>query len=285
MPFLRSAFSAGLSLVFALSACNPGSADPATGDRILPTLEDIPNGFSGPTIISTTSTSATISFDSGVPTVCNAPFGLTDDYGQVATIPMLSGATTDHVLTFSDLDSGTTYHYQIIVTDNHGNVYQSGDFTFATDEEAEVAGDETNWLALDSGAKVIEVSSNFGGAENDQNWGANMALDNKVSTAWSSDGDGDEAFITVQLAQPVAITSMAVQTRFMTNDTAQIFSFTVTTDRGEVLGPFELDDADQAYEFKVAVVASSLRFEVESSNGGNTGFVSLAAYGTPAEAE
>ena len=271
----------GLSLILILSACNAGSAN---GSKALLTLEDIPDGFSGPTIISTTTTSATISFDSGVPTVCNAPYGLTIAYGQIATIPMLSGATLDHVLTFDDLEPGMTYHYQVLVTDELGNVYQSNDFTFVTDEEAEGFDDKTNWLSLDSGATVVEVSSNFGAAENDQIWGANMALDTKVSTAWSSDGDGDDAFITIQLGEPVAITTLAVQTRFMTNDTAQIFSFTVTTDTGEEVGPFDLPDGDQVYEFEVSFTASSLRFDVGSSNGGNTGFVSLAAYGTPAGA-
>ena len=65
----------------------------------------------------------------------------------------------------------------------------------------------------------------------------------------------------------------------MSNNTAQIFSFTVTNDTGEVFGPFELADASQAYEFAVDFVASTLRFDVETSSGGNTGFVELEAYG------
>ena len=119
--------------------------------------------------------SATISFDTGVRTVCNAAFGETTAYGQVATIPMLSGATLDHVLTFVDLDPGTTYHYRITATDIQGKVYQSEDFTFTT--EARQAGEEqTIWLALEMGATVAESSSNFGGASNDEPWGADNAL-------------------------------------------------------------------------------------------------------------
>jgi len=76
------------------AACSPANTP-------LLELEDIPDGFDGPTLIAVAEESATISFDTGVPTVCNAAFGETTAYGQVATIPMLSGATLDHVLTFA----------------------------------------------------------------------------------------------------------------------------------------------------------------------------------------
>jgi hypothetical protein len=76
---------------FILTACAPASG------AVLLTLDDIPNGFVGPTILTVGSDFASISFDSGVPTVCNSPFGETTDYGEVATIPMFSGATLDHV--------------------------------------------------------------------------------------------------------------------------------------------------------------------------------------------
>ena len=71
---------------------------------------------------------------------------------------MLSGATLDHVLTFSNLEPQTTFHYQIIATDNQGNVYQSEDFTFTTEaSSAEQMG--INLLSLEAGARVVEVSS------------------------------------------------------------------------------------------------------------------------------
>ncbi len=260
-----------------LAACSP-SGNPLLG------LEDIPGGFEGPTIIAVSSDSATISFDSGVPTVCNAAFGVTTAYGQVATIPMLSGATLDHELTFVDLEPGTTYHYRITATDIEGNVYQSEDFTFAT--EADQAGDKrTNWLALDMGGVVAGSSSNFGKASNDGPWGANNAIDGSARTAWSSNGDGDDAFLVVGLAKPVHIDTLEVHTRTMPNDTAQIFSFTVTDDQGQTYGPFELPDAAQPYSFAVDFVTSVMRFDVVESNGGNTGFVELAAYGSPASDE
>ena len=270
----------GLAIVVTgslLAACSPA-------ENPLLALEDIPDGFDGPTLIAVGEESATISFDSGVPTVCNAAFGETTAYGQVATIPMLNGATLDHALTFVGLDPGTTYHYRITLTDIEGNVYQSEDFTFTT-KSAQVGEEQTNWLALEMGTTVAESSSNFGGASNDEPWGADNAIDGSAGTAWSSNGDGNDAFLIVELAQPTQIEMLEVHTRTMPNDTAQIFSFTVTDDQGQSHGPFELPDATQPYSFAVDFVTSVLRFDVVESNGGNTGFVELAAFGSQTSGE
>ena len=255
-----------------LAACNSGSSN---------TLHEIPKGFEGPQLISVSSNSATIRFDTGVPTVCNAPYGQDTNYGDVATIPMLSGATKDHVLTFSGLEAGTIYHYKIIATDNQGNVYQSGDFTFTTDLADENA--QTNWLSIASGAVVVDVSSNFNGVANDGNFGANSAVDENRGTEWSSAGDGNAAFIELALVKEIQLSQLVVHTRSMSNDTSQVFSFNVVTEKGESFGPFELPDANSGHQFDVSIVASRLRFEVIDSNGGNTGFVEIEGFGIATE--
>lgn len=131
-----------------------------------------------------------------------------------------------------------------------------------------------------AGARIVAGSSNFGAAADDERWGAGSAIDESPGTAWSSAGDGDGAFIEIELAGPARLHAIEVWTRSMSNDTAQIFSFTLTTDGNETLGPFELADASQAYRFEIDTVASSLRLDVASSNGGNTGLVEFAAFGT-----
>lgn len=250
----------------------------------LQTLDDIPGGFSGPTVIAVSGNSATISFDSGVPTVCNAPFGETTAYGEVATIPMLSGATHDHVLTFSNLKPETTYHYQINATDNAGNLYQSEDFVFTTEASAADQG-SANLLSLEAGARVVEVSSNFNGAANDEPWGANNAIDGSDGTSWSSDGDGDEAYLVLELPEQQHIGMLVVHTRVMGDGTARIFSFTVTDDLGQVHGPYDLADGFKSYEFPVDILSKTLRFDAVESSGGNTGFVELAAFGTTSSSD
>ena len=72
--------------------------------------------------------------------------------------------------------------------------------------------------------------------------------------------------------------SIGVWTRTM-GSSAQISRFRVITDRGEVLGPFELSDAAGMVTFPVDATARTLRFEVVASSGGNTGLVEFAAYG------
>ncbi len=257
-------------ILFLMAACSNQTAGL--------TLEDIPGGISGPTVVSTSSDSATISFDSGVPTVCNAAYGTTTSYGQVATIPMLEGATLDHVLTFIDLEPDTTYHYRITATDVNGNVYQSEDFTFKTEPESSTDLG-FNWMST---ADVISVSSNFGGAADDETWGAESAIDGKSGSAWSSNGDGDAAFIEFELEQTVQLLTLLVHTRRMPDDTAQIFSFTVTDDAGETYGPYELPDASKPYSFSLDTTTRRLRFDVDTSSGGNTGLIEIEAYGEPA---
>jgi hypothetical protein len=78
---------------------------------------------------------------------------------------------------------------------------------------------------------------------------------------------------------PCKHSALEVWTRSMSDGTAQIIAFTVTTDGGVVLGPFRLQDAAQPYRFEVDVTARSLRLDVIESSGGNTGLVELAAYG------
>ena len=60
---------------------------------------------------------------------------------------------------------------------------------------------------------------------------------------------------------------------------AQISSFRVVTDRGEVAGPFTLDDATSLHSFTTDLTAKRLRFEVTDSSGGNTGAVEIEVYG------
>ena len=65
----------------------------------------------------------------------------------------------------------------------------------------------------------------------------------------------------------------------MSDGTSIVFSFTITTDDGAVYGPFEVPDANQAYSFDVDFETTTLRFDVISSSGGNTGAVEFGVYG------
>jgi hypothetical protein len=70
-------------------------------------------------------------------------------------------------------------------------------------------------------------------------------------------------------------------TRTMPNNTAQIFSFTLTTDEDQSFGPFDLPDAGQIYYFPVQFTARTLRFDAVETNTGNTGALEIEVFGTP----
>ncbi len=254
-------------------AKNYGSLDPATLPPALHELAIVTDG-AAPTIINIQATEAQLHFISSIPLACSVIFGLDTAFGFIATdSAMNGGAIIDHNPILSNLQPESTYYYRVQGTDAQGKMYWSPINSFTT----ESANNELiNLLSIDNGTTVTAVSSNFGNASNNQTWGANSAIDGSGSTAWSSANDGDDAFIELTLAQATQINTLKVWSRSMSNS-AEILSFTITTDN-ETLGPFTLPDTQQAYEFEINRTSSSLRFDVITSTGGNTGLIELQAY-------
>lgn len=131
--------------------------------------------------------------------------------------------------------------------------------------------------SLDAGARIVGVSSNYGGSGNSGTWGAENAIDGDGSTEWSSDGDGDDAWIEIELDRAYELSAVGLWTRTM-GASAQITQFQVRTGDGDVLGPFDVPDAGGMHVVPVDVRAQRLRFEVVVSSGGNTGAVEVAAF-------
>jgi len=262
-----------------LVACGASDSSTSAGDTEIRPLEEV-SASGPPQIIDLTAVDAILSFESSIPLACSVVYGKTTDYGLVSVdLDMAGGAHTVHGPLLTSLEPDTIYHFRLQGTAPDGILYISEDMTFRTLEGEKDT--EINLASLEAGARVLDVSSNFGGAGNDEQWGANSAIDGSRGTAWSSNGDGNEAYIEIELAQPANLYALEVWTRSMSNGTAQIFSFTLTTDAGQVLGPFSLGDAEQAYRFDVEAVTRSLRLDVIDSSGGNTGLVEFAVFGTP----
>lgn len=273
-----------LRLIFALPvliyACG-GSGGGGSSAGIRPSEEVSAGG--PPQMVDISGTEATLIFESSIPLACSVVYGETTDYGLIATDQDMEGrAHTQHHPRLLSLEPGTEYHYRVQGTAADGTLYRSEDETFRTPSGEENG--ETNLASLELGARVIAVSSNYAGMANDGAWGADRAIDGSSATAWSSNGDGNDAFIEVELASPGQLYAVEVWSRSMSDGTAQIFSFTLTTEDKEVVGPFALPDAEQAYLFAIDIIAGSLRLDVVESSGGNTGLIEFAVYGTPVAA-
>ena len=80
--------------------------------------------------ISTTTSSAMISWTTSKPTTSNIQYGTTTSYG--ASIGKDLTLTTSHSRTLANLLSGTTYHFRIIATDSDGNAAYGKDRNFTT---------------------------------------------------------------------------------------------------------------------------------------------------------
>ena len=269
------------ALLILLVACDGGTAEEELQARVLDINEIL---VSGPTVVDITPYSATVLAETRVDAACAVAYGLNTDYGQLATdLDMAGSGHQDHRPLLIGLQPDTEYHYKFGGVDSKGRVFGSSDFTFrtppaATGDLKQPSGD--NWALLTNGARVVTASSIFGAGDNDSAWGANNAIDGDPGTQWSTDGDGNDASIEIELATKTHVTSLGFWTRSM-GDSAQVFSFRAVTDRGEIFGPFDLDDSAAIHYYDTDITAKRLRFEAVATSGGNTGVLEIEVYGEP----
>ena len=258
-----------------LAACGSpaGSGTEANVQPIEGVLSSGPDFIVGPT-------SVTVEAVTNLSLVCAVVYGETEAYGQIATdMDMAGGGHTNHHPLITGLKPDTLYHARLQGVGPDGTLYRSGPYTFRT-APAEAASGEPNLALPANGARLAGVSSNFGGGADDSAFGALKAFDGDPGTAWSSDGEGDEAWIEIELAAETRVTRIGFWTRTM-GASAQIESFQIVTDAGETIGPFDLADAAQVYYADTDFTARRLRFEALTSSGGNTGAIEIEVYGEP----
>ena len=231
------------------------------------------------------STSVSVRATTRENTVCAVSYGPTTEYGRIATDDAMDvGGHRDHHPVLVGLDPDTEYHYSFGGIGPDGRVFRSPDFTFRTlpaDTGAQPRPGGENLASLEMGARVLAASSIFGGGDLAAKWGANLAFDGDPTTQWSSHGDGDGAWVEIEMATETHVTSLGFWTRTM-GESAQIFSFQVETHRGEVAGPFRLNDASSVHFFETDFTAKILKFQALETSGGNTGAVEIQVYGSPA---
>jgi hypothetical protein len=230
------------------------------------------------TISNFVSGTANLPVHTTIPVACSIVYGTNPEFGSIATdMDMAGGAHSEHNPLLTGLASNTQYYYRVQGVDAAGNIYVSDVMTFTTDFEAQSSSSDN--LALASkGTQITGYSSIFGNDTADSQWGINNAIDGNPNTQWSSNSDGDDAWIELELAAETQINRIGFWTRTM-GSSAQIESFQIVTDRGESFGPFSLSDDSEVFYFDVDFVAQRLRFEVLTSSGGNTGAIEIEVYG------
>lgn len=239
-------------------------------------LEELPGGIvAGPAFEELTDTSVVLALTTGAPALCQVNYGPTSAYGLLRRMSM-TGPMEDHRILLPGLTPDTTYHVRLTAVDASARLYQSGDLTFRTRPASQAAPAGRNVASLAAGARVVGVSSNYGGEGPAGTFGANNALDGDATTEWSSNGDGDRAWIEIELPAATRLEAVGFWTRTM-GSSAQIQEFEVIADGTTRLGPFTITDAARTHRFTVDVTARRLRFNVLRSSGGNTGAVEIEA--------
>lgn len=231
--------------------------------------------FSNLRVEELSATRALIRFETSAPTTCEVEYGLAENAldGRATDPDMAPGQlVTGHRVPLEDLRPATTYYWRARATDEDGRTFYSAPLSFET---VAANGMDTgrNVSLISNGASIAEVSSNWAGAPNDGSFGANLAIDGKMATEWSSNGDGNDAFIVIALERPQSITRIAFRSREMTDGTSIIRKISVKADDQTMLGPFDTPDPSQRYvfEFTQPVTAQRWRIEAVDTSGGNTG--------------
>lgn len=211
-------------------------------------------------------TAATLLVTTTVDAVCAVAYGIDGPSGSIATDQDMGagGGHSDHRAVMTDLQPGAEYQYRLQGVAADGVIYRSDVMTFTTPEAT--TGAYGGNVAI--GATVTNVSSEFSA-----DFSAVNAVDGDLATEWSSRGDGDEAFITIDLGEPVDVTAVGFRTRSMGDGSATTETFTVEVE-GATFGPFPAGVAPSEVVFRGQVFT----FRVESSTGGNTGAVEVEVF-------
>ncbi len=225
-------------------------------------------------------TSARLSFAAKAPTISTIAYGPIRDPAQLVR-PAQTSPVKEHSVQLLALRDNTEYQVTIFLVDEQARVYRSENYSFktiVTSSPTTWQPDGENMALLSQGGRITGVSSNWAGGDNNSAFGANKAIDGDPMTEWSSNGDGNNAWIEITLAQPSRITGIGFWTRTM-GTSAQISKFRVVTRDGKLLEVFDLPDAKQMYNFDLEDFdGQTLRFEVVESSGGNTGAKEIAIY-------
>jgi hypothetical protein len=219
-------------------------------------------------------TSATLTVSTKTKVACRVYWGTTKEATDgSATDPDMasSGPHTTHHAILTGLKPDTTYYYRVAGNDPGGQKYAADLGAFHTPAASSLNRPGENIAAS---VTIAGVSSQF----SDQYKAAN-AIDGDPATEWSTAGDGDKAWITLNLGSVRNLVGLGFRTRSMSDGTAIINSITVMGDDGKVLGPFDVKSGLTILPFTLKT--RTLKISAAKTTGGNTGAVDIEVYAKP----
>jgi len=210
------------------------------------------------------------------PMICAIVWGETDRLGHFNNSRSMNGTgITQHDVVLPGVHPGLTYTYEVEGVTADGAFYRSPLATFTIAASTTTAG-TSDALAfganLARGAKIVSVSSEYSAA-----YAAANAVDGNLDTEWATKGDGNNAFLTIDLGASRKIAAFEFVTRSMADGSAITTTYTVAVDGGTPLGPFPSGTPADPRPAPVEVTGRILRFAVSSSTGGNVGAVEVGA--------
>lgn len=211
------------------------------------------------------------------PMICAIVWGTDENFGRFNNSLAMDGTgIVDHDVFLPDVEPGREYRFVVQGTTADGTLYRSEVGTFSFDPD--VAAPGTSLPAGDNlalGATIADASSEFS-----DSFATEQAIDGDPSTEWATSGDGDDGFVVVDLGDDRRIGEVEYLTRTMADGSATTLTYTVTVDDGEPLGPFPASTAARPAVHPLDVTGRRVRFDVESSTGGNVGASEIRLYGS-----
>jgi F5/8 type C domain len=207
--------------------------------------------------------------------ICAIVWGKTDSFGRFNNSLSMNGTgIRQHDVRLPHVEAGVAYRYVIQGTTADGTLYRSKIATFSIGAAKQTQPEPDHGPNLARGARVVDVSSEFSKA-----FAATNAVDGDASTEWASRGDGDRAFITIDLGASRPISGVEFLTRSMADGSSITDTYTVTVDGSPPAGPFPAGTVTTPRYAPLDATGRRLRFDIATSSGGNVGAVEIRVFG------
>jgi F5/8 type C domain len=207
--------------------------------------------------------------------ICAIVWGKTDSFGRFNNSLSMNGTgIRQHDVRLPHVEAGVAYRYVIQGTTADGTLYRSKIATFSIGAAKTTQPEPDHGPNLARSADVVDVSSEFSTA-----FAATNAVDGDASTEWASRGDGDQAFITIDLGTSRQISGVEFLTRSMADGSSITDTFTVSVDGGTPAGPFPAGTVATPRFAPLDTTGQRLRFDIATSSGGNVGAVEIRVFG------